>query len=85
MPIRTPPLREATEQTLREMIERELREEQTLDFKQELALHDSGKLDLIQDVTAMANATGGAILYGAVAGEGDDRGQIVGLKGMRVR
>ena len=82
MPIRSKPLREIVEADLVDLIKREIREDRTLDFKQELRLDDSGKLDLLQDITAMANAAGGMLLYGAVEGKTDDRGMIVAVKGM---
>ena len=81
MPIRSTPIADITEGTLRELIAREIREDRTIDFKQDLNFGDSAKLDLLQDVTAMANAAGGVLLYGAIEGKGEDRGLIVDLKG----
>jgi hypothetical protein len=83
MPIRTVPWDEISERHVRDLIDRESRESRTLDYKAELKLDDSGKLDLLEDVTAMANAAGGTIVYGAVEGEGEERGLIVGLNPMR--
>lgn len=82
MPIRSLLRSAITEATLRDMIARGIREDRTLDFKQDLSLGDSGKLDILQDVTAMANASGGAILYGAIEGEGDERARIIDLRGL---
>jgi hypothetical protein len=84
MPIRTIPFDQITADHVRDLIKRQVREAPTLDFKQELKLDDSGKLDLLGDVTAMANAVGGTIIYGAVEGEAEDRGLIVDVKGMAI-
>jgi hypothetical protein len=82
MPIRSKPFDEITAADALELIEREVTENRTLDFKQELKLDDSGKFELLKDVVAMANASGGTILYGAVEGDDERRGQIVGLRPM---
>jgi hypothetical protein len=79
MPIRTIPFESITELHLQDMIDRGVREDHTLDFKRELKLSDSGKLDLLEDVTSMANASGGTIIYGAREGDGPKRGVIVGI------
>jgi hypothetical protein len=63
-------------------MERQVREDRTLDYKGELRLDDSGKLDLLQDVVAMANASGGTIVYGAVEGTDEDRGRIAEIRPM---
>lgn len=81
MPIRTVPFDSISEEHVLQMISRGVREDHTLDFKQELNLGESGKLDLLGDVTAMANASGGTILYGAIEGDDDTTsGTIVGLR-----
>lgn len=85
MPIRTIRFADITADDARALLAREVREDRTLDFKQEFSFSDSGKLDLLQDVTAMANASGGTILYGAVEGDGDDKGRIVALKGLALQ
>jgi hypothetical protein len=85
MPIRSIPFDQITADHARDLIERKIREGPTLDFKQQLKLDDSGKLDLLGDVTAMANAVGGTIIYGAVEGEGEDRGLIVDVNGVEPR
>ena len=40
-----------------------------------------GKTDFLVDLTAMANGDGGAILYGGEQGKGEQRGQLVALRG----
>lgn len=90
MPIRTLPLSQISSETLREMQEREIPEGRTLDYKLECGLDSrstlthAGKLAFLADVTAMANAAGGTILYGAREGEGERRGRIVHLPGMEI-
>jgi hypothetical protein len=69
---------------------REIAEDRTLDYKRELGLESAvtlsraGRLAFLIDVTAMANAEGGSILYGADEGEGLARGRICSLPGMAV-
>jgi hypothetical protein len=70
---------------VRDLVSRRIRESRTLDFKQSLETSDSGKVDFLQDVTAMANADGGTIIYGAVEGDGEDRGLIVDVKPLAIR
>jgi hypothetical protein len=70
---------------VRDLIPRRVREGRTLDFKRSLEMSDRGKLGFLQDVTAMANADGGTIIYGAVEGGGEDRGLIVGLTPLMIR
>ena len=92
MPIRTMPLRSIDEKTLRDMIRFGAQEDRTLEFKRELKLDAEGKTltregktEFLIDVTAMANGEGGAILYGGEQGQGEQRGQLVSLRGMRLK
>lgn len=82
MPIRTLPLGQLNEQHLLDLIERGLREDQTLEFKEAFDTSESGKLDFLQDVTAMANSAGGTIVYGAAEGAEEKRGQVVAIPGL---
>lgn len=82
MPVRSVPWDELGEQHVQQMIDRRIRESRTLDYKGTLKLDDSGKLDLLEDVSAMANAGGGTIVYGAIEGEGEDKGLIVRYEAM---
>lgn len=82
MPIRSVAWDELSVRHVQEHIDRKIRESRTLDYKGTLKLDDSGKLDLLEDVTAMANASGGTILYGAVEGTGEDKGLIVRYESM---
>jgi hypothetical protein len=90
MPIRTLPLAQITHAVLLQMMEREIPEDRTLDYKQDCGLETprtltrAGKLSFLADVTAMANAAGGAILYGAEEGEGEARGRIAALPGLEL-
>ena len=84
MPIRTKPFAEITADDARSLIVRQVREDRTIDFKQDLSLaKDGDRRELLKDVTAMANTGGGTLLYGAVEGESDESGQIVSLNGMQ--
>lgn len=74
------PFDAVTEADVHELVARQAREGPTLDFKQTLDLSESGRLDFLGDVTAMANSAGGTLVYGAVEGDGEDRGLIVGVR-----
>jgi len=69
---------------VQELIDRQIRESRTLDYKATLKLDDSGKQDLLEDVSAMANAAGGTILYGAIEGKGEDSALIVRYEGIQL-
>src|SRR5438046_7909430 len=85
MPIRSIPLDEVTETDITALKERGVREDQTLDYKEELDVsREKGKFELLKDVTALANAAGGVILYGVTEGDGDDAGRIVDLPGLEL-
>ncbi len=85
MPIRSVPFNEITVDLIRTMVDRRIAEDRTLDFKLTFAIDgESDQLDFLKDVTAMANASGGTILYGAAEGDGDDRGILMGLTGIRL-
>lgn len=82
MPIRTKPWSEVTLQDVEDLIAREIREDSTIEFKRQINLTGSeARAEFLKDVSAMANAVGGTIIYGAVEGEGNQRGQIVDIKG----
>lgn len=53
------------------LLARQVPENQTLEYKQALPFDDTGKHELLKDVTAMANAAGGTIVYGLREGEGE--------------
>jgi hypothetical protein len=88
MPIRTAPFAAIDVALVRDMITREIREDRTLDFKAQLNLDSAGKItdkiEIAKDVTAMANASGGTILYGAVEGNAVDAGRVIEIRGMRI-
>jgi hypothetical protein len=82
MPIRTKPWSEVTLRDVEDLITREIREDATIEFKRQLNLVDRDqKGEFLKDVSAMANAVGGTIIYGAIEGEGDLRGQIIQVQG----
>jgi hypothetical protein len=85
MPIRVIPFDDISVDHVRDLIARNVREDRTLDFKRELVLNHDGRVDLLKDVTAMANASGGTLLYGAVEGAGDDRGMIIDIAPMTLQ
>ncbi len=74
------PWNDITTHHLEQLKARNVRESDTLEFKEEFSLTDSGRIDFLQDVTAMANAAGGTIVYGAVEGEDDEKGILVNLR-----
>jgi hypothetical protein len=82
MPIRTKPWSEVSLADVEDLITREIREDSTIEFKRELALATGDQQrEFLKDVTAMANAVGGTIIFGAAEGRGDGRGQIVQIQG----
>ena len=83
MPIRTLPFDEIAATHILELRERAVREDRTLDFKRQINWDDDGKVEILKDVSAMANSAGGTIVYGVVEGEGDDSGVIVDLPGVQ--
>jgi hypothetical protein len=73
---------------IQDLLELKSGESETLEFKSELpALSDKGKAEFLKDVCAMANASGGAILFGIAEVDGcaeslsldtiDDRDAII--------
>jgi hypothetical protein len=84
MPIRSAPWDALSLEHVQALIDRQIPESRTLDYKETLRLDDSGRLDFLQDVTAMANASGGTILYGVAEGDGEDRGLPVRYRGMPI-
>jgi hypothetical protein len=82
MPIRTKPWSEVTLQDVEDLITREVLEDSTIEYKGQLDLATGDeKREFLKDVTAMANAVGGTIIYGGVEGKGDRRGLLIELKG----
>ena len=85
MPIRTKPWSEVTLQDVEDLIDREIREDATIEFKRQLNFStDDEKREFLKDVSAMANAVGGTIVFGAEEGTGEQRGQIVRIRGQAV-
>lgn len=85
MPIRTIPFQQIQGSHVEELRRREIREDRTLDYKESMLLESRDhKHELLKDVTALANASGGTLIYGVAEGEGDDRGLIKDLPGLTI-
>jgi predicted HTH transcriptional regulator len=66
------PLDQATEADLQDLVQNQVRERQTLEFKRDpYPSNDKGKREMLRDISAMANAYGGEVLMGlAETGDG---------------
>lgn len=85
MPIRTIPFQQIQASHVEELRRREIREDRTLDYKESMLLESRDhKHELLKDVMALANASGGTLIYGVAEGEGDDRGLIKDLPGLTI-
>ena len=83
MPIRTKPFTSITLADVEDLVLREVREDHTMEFKEQLNLEDrDARVEFLKDVTAFANASGGTIVIGAVEGDTDRRGLIVEVRGV---
>jgi hypothetical protein len=66
---------------LRQLCADKVPESATLDFKRELpALGDSGRVEFLKDVSAMANCEGGDLVYGIAEGN-DGAGEVTPIVG----
>ncbi len=79
MPIRTKPIDLIGANDLDALVKRRTQEDATIDFKQDFSFlqapSDSEKRhEFLKDVTAMANAYGGTIVYGVEEGSGAEKG-----------
>ena len=84
MPIRSLPFDEIEAKHIEDLKERGIREDRTLDYKEDLATDDRGKFEVLKDICAMANASGGNLVYGVQEGDDDERGLIVNLRGLEI-
>lgn len=85
MPIRTIPFQQIQASHVEELQRREIREDRTLDYKEKMPLENrDDKHELLKDTTALANASGGTLLYGVAEGDGDERGLIKALPGLTI-
>lgn len=83
MPIRTKAFTQIALTDVQDLIDREVREDRTIEYKERVDLESrEGKVEFLKHVTAFANAAGGTIVIGAVEGEGDRRGVIVAFRGL---
>jgi len=60
------------------LILNEIKENKTLEYKRELSLAESDKMEFLFDVTAMHNTDGGCIIYG-IEERKDDKNQNTGI------
>ena len=73
------PLNEITEEDLKSLIENEVTEQKTLEYKQKLPGNtDSEKKEFLADISSFANANGGDIIYG-IAEENGIPKELVGI------
>lgn len=85
MPIRTKPFTAIILPDVQSLIERQVLEGHTLEYKRTIDLESKeAKDEVLKDVSAFANASGGTIIYGVVEGEGDERGLPTRLEGLRI-
>ena len=67
MTIRTVPFNSLDESHVNELFHRATREDRTIDYKLELRLSEQAdRAELLKDITAFANATGGTLLHESV-------------------
>jgi Putative DNA-binding domain len=66
------------------LVARQVPESQTLEYKEALPFNDSGKFEFLKDVTAMANASGGTIVYGVREGDGELASIPIGINPLEV-
>ena len=79
MYLRFKPLREVLESDLQDLIENKINENQFIDYKRDLySPNDKGKRELIKDVVAFANTSGGLLIAGVDEERGTD-GQPTGI------
>ena len=73
------PINEITEEDLKGLIENEVTEQKTLEYKQKLpGKADSEKKEFLADISSFANANGGDIIYG-VAEENGIPKELIGI------
>ena len=85
MPIRTKPFTEIVLADVQSLIDRQVLEGHTLEYKRTVDLDSKdAKDEILKDVSAFANAYGGTIIYGVVEGEGDERGLPTRLEGLEI-
>lgn len=72
------PISSIDEQFLADLVANQRAEGLQLEFKQELNFSKDGKDEFLKDLSAMANASGGLILYGISEDDGC-AGELVGL------
>ena len=84
MPIAGKPLDHITEQDLLDLIQNGIQEDKTLEYKQELKLQrDGDKKEFLADVSAMANAAGGDLVFGMTEQDGIPE-ELIGLAGVNI-
>jgi hypothetical protein len=77
------PLTAITRQHLDKLVTDAMSENHRLDFKATLDLSNrDGQVELLRDITAMANADGGLLVFGVNEGSGEDSGVAVAITGL---
>lgn len=71
MPLTSVPLDSIEERHIQDLVVNHVREGKTIEFKELLDNSDSGKKKLLASVSAFANASGGDLIYGVKAREGE--------------
>lgn len=85
MPIRTKSFTEIALADVQSLVERQVLEGHTLEYKRTVDLDSKdAKDEILKDVSAFANGYGGTIIYGVVEGEGDERGLPTKLEGLDI-
>lgn len=73
-------LKDISIKNIENLIQDEVVESKSLEYKREFNFEPKGKVEFLNDVTAMANATGGDILFGVEDCEGKPK-----LKGLEIK
>ena len=74
------PLDQIAEADVQALVENEVQETQTLEFKRDVyPTNDDGKREMLRDISAMANSYGGDILLGVDESEDGVASQVVGV------
>lgn len=83
MPIRTLPFSDINAGHIDALQVRQVREDRTLEFKRDLSLVDRDtRSEFLKDLTALANSSGGTLVYGIGEGIGNDAGLAMEAPGL---
>jgi hypothetical protein len=85
LPIRVAPFESIDAAVIESLGPLQVREDRTLDFKRDLNLADrDAHSEFLKDVTALANASGGTLLYGIEEGQGEEEGLAAHFPGIEL-